>query len=64
MLEGVQQVMVEKQESITILVRTAVRTGRYNKVFNDDGCKVNSVSIKEPDLEGVFLHLTGRALRN
>jgi len=63
-LEGVQQVMVEKQ-SITILVKDGrKRLADIIKVFNDDGCKVNSVSIKEPDLEGVFLHLTGRALRN
>jgi ABC-2 type transport system ATP-binding protein len=28
------------------------------------GVKVRSVEIKEPDLEAVFLHLTGRALRD
>ncbi len=63
-LEGVQQVMVEKQ-NITILVKDGrKRLADIVKVFNDDGCKVNSVSIREPDLEGVFLHLTGRALRD
>jgi ABC-2 type transport system ATP-binding protein len=28
------------------------------------GVSVRSVEIKEPDLEAVFLHLTGRALRD
>jgi ABC-2 type transport system ATP-binding protein len=31
---------------------------------NELGIKVRSVDIKEPDLEAVFLHLTGRALRD
>lgn len=28
------------------------------------GCKIRSVEIEEPNLEAVFLHLTGRALRD
>jgi ABC-2 type transport system ATP-binding protein len=31
---------------------------------NELGIKIRSVDIKEPDLEAVFLNLTGRALRN
>ncbi len=31
---------------------------------NDGGARVLSVEVKEPDLEEVFLQLTGRALRN
>jgi ABC-2 type transport system ATP-binding protein len=31
---------------------------------NELGIKIRSVDIKEPDLEAVFLHLTGRALRD
>jgi ABC-2 type transport system ATP-binding protein len=31
---------------------------------NDLGAKVRSVEIQEPNLEAVFLHLTGRALRD
>ena len=30
---------------------------------NDAGLDVHSVQISEPDLESVFLHLTGKALR-
>jgi ABC-2 type transport system ATP-binding protein len=28
------------------------------------GARISDVSIQEPNLEAVFLHLTGRALRN
>jgi len=31
---------------------------------NDRGIKIHSVDIREPNLEAVFLHLTGRALRD
>jgi ABC-2 type transport system ATP-binding protein len=31
---------------------------------NQAGIKIRSLEIKEPDLEAVFLHLTGRALRD
>lgn len=31
---------------------------------NDAGVKIRSVDIQEPNLESVFLHLTGRALRD
>ena len=32
--------------------------------LNNAGVKVHSLEIQEPDLEAVFLHLTGRALRD
>ena len=35
-----------------------------NMVASDAGATVNSVEIAEPDLEAVFLHLTGKALRD
>jgi ABC-2 type transport system ATP-binding protein len=63
-LEGVQTVMVEKENIIILVKDGRKRLADIVKVFNYDGCKVNSVSIREPDLEGVFLHLTGRALRD
>jgi ABC-2 type transport system ATP-binding protein len=31
---------------------------------NEMGLKVRSIEIREPNLEAVFLHLTGRALRD
>lgn len=34
------------------------------QIANDTGTEVLSVEVREPDLEAVFLHLTGRALRD
>jgi ABC-2 type transport system ATP-binding protein len=34
------------------------------RVANDAGLDILSVAVREPDLEAVFLHLTGRALRD
>ena len=34
------------------------------RIANDAGIDVLSVEVREPDLEAVFLHLTGRALRD
>jgi ABC-2 type transport system ATP-binding protein len=31
---------------------------------NEAGIEIHSVEVREPDLEAVFLNLTGRALRN
>jgi ABC-2 type transport system ATP-binding protein len=33
------------------------------RITNDAGIEVFSVEVREPDLEAVFLHLTGRELR-
>jgi ABC-2 type transport system ATP-binding protein len=34
------------------------------QLLNNSGLEINSVEVREPDLEAVFLHLTGRALRD
>jgi ABC-2 type transport system ATP-binding protein len=34
------------------------------QLANESGIEVGSVEVREPDLEAVFLHLTGRALRD
>jgi len=31
---------------------------------NEHGIKIRSMEMREPNLEAVFLHLTGRALRD
>ncbi|GAB4521032.1 MAG: linearmycin resistance ATP-binding protein LnrL [Anaerolineae bacterium] len=33
-------------------------------IIDDAGVEIQSVEVREPDLEAVFLHLTGRALRD
>jgi ABC-2 type transport system ATP-binding protein len=34
------------------------------RTINDAGLNLQSIEIQEPTLEAVFLHLTGRALRD
>ena len=34
------------------------------QMMTEAGLEINSVQVREPDLEAVFLHLTGRALRD
>jgi ABC-2 type transport system ATP-binding protein len=34
------------------------------RIADDAGIEVFSVEVREPDLEAVFLHLTGRELRD
>ncbi|NUR83708.1 MAG: hypothetical protein HOY71_06435 [Nonomuraea sp.] len=37
---------------------------RVLAVTAEHGVSVRSVEVREPDLESVFLHLTGKALRD
>lgn len=37
---------------------------RIIEIFGDAGIKIKSVEVKEPNLESVFLHLTGKELRD
>jgi len=37
---------------------------RLFEAATDAGVRITSVEIQEPNLEAVFLHLTGRALRD
>ncbi len=56
------------EESLAALTAFAAR-GRQAlpdiiRILNDAGVEVHSVKVREPDLEAVFLALTGRALRD
>jgi ABC-2 type transport system ATP-binding protein len=50
---------------VTILVDDSnlVLPGLF-EAANREGARITSVDIQEPNLEAVFLHLTGRALRD
>jgi len=37
---------------------------RLFEAATQQGARITSVDIREPNLEAVFLHLTGRALRD
>jgi ABC-2 type transport system ATP-binding protein len=51
--------------TLTALVNDSNRVlPRLFEAANQSGCRIISVEIQEPNLETVFLHLTGRALRD
>ena len=63
-IEGVERVTVE-EEQITALVDDSNRIlPRLFETAAHLSARITSVNIREPNLESVFLHLTGRALRD
>jgi ABC-2 type transport system ATP-binding protein len=62
-LDGVRQV-TQNEGGLELLVVDAHRLlPRILETVSADGISVRSVEVVEPDLEAVFLHLTGKALR-
>jgi len=63
-VEGVTQVSVENG-LVTVLVSDSNETlPHLFEAANRLSARITSVDIREPNLEAVFLHLTGRALRD
>jgi ABC-2 type transport system ATP-binding protein len=63
-LDGVHQV-TRQEASLTLLVDDATtRLPTILHTCNQLSIRVTTLSISEPDLEALFLHLTGRALRD
>jgi ABC-2 type transport system ATP-binding protein len=63
-VEGVSQVSAENG-LVTVLVGDSNEVlPRLFEVTNRLSARITSVDILEPNLEAVFLHLTGRALRD
>jgi ABC-2 type transport system ATP-binding protein len=63
-IQGVQQATaVEHEVSVVCAEAEDVLAAVVTKA-NDRGIKIRSIDIREPNLEAVFLHLTGRALRD
>jgi ABC-2 type transport system ATP-binding protein len=63
-LPGVAQVAAENG-LITVLAEDSNAVlPRLFDVANEHDLRITAVDIQEPNLEGVFLHLTGRALRD
>ena len=56
-IPGDHQVSVITYEAEELLASVVTRA-------NERGIKIRSIDIREPNLEAVFLHLTGRALRD
>ena len=63
-VKGVSQVTAE-DGTLTILADDSNRVlPRLFETAATNGVRITSVAIQEPNLEAVFLHLTGRALRD
>lgn len=63
-LPGVSQVTVTETGVSILAVHGREKIASVLSIFANAGMKVSSVSIHEPDLESVFLSLTGRGLRD
>ena len=63
-IQGVQQATaVDYKVSVVCAEAEDVLAAVVTKA-NERGIKIRSIDIREPNLEAVFLHLTGRALRD
>ena len=62
--EGVHQVSAENGQLTLLVDDSNVVLPRLFESASRAGVRITSVEIQEPNLEAVFLHLTGRALRD
>jgi ABC-2 type transport system ATP-binding protein len=62
--EGVHQVSAEDSQLTLLVDDSNVALPRLFESATRVGVRITSVEIQEPNLEAVFLHLTGRALRD
>ncbi len=63
-LEGVLQAQATDHEVSVITPEAEDALAAVVGTANERGIKIRSIDIREPNLEAVFLHLTGRALRD
>jgi ABC-2 type transport system ATP-binding protein len=63
-LEGVIQAQATDHEVSVITPDAEYVLASVVGAANERGIKIRSIDIREPNLEAVFLHLTGRALRD
>jgi ABC-2 type transport system ATP-binding protein len=61
---GVQRVTVEEQKISALVDDSNQVLPRLFESATQQSSRITSVDIREPNLEAVFLHLTGRALRD
>ena len=63
-MDGVARVTVEEERAILLVPDATVTLPRLFETAAAVQARINEVNVTEPDLEMVFLHLTGRALRD
>jgi ABC-2 type transport system ATP-binding protein len=55
---------VEENKLKVIVKESGVVLAKVISVLDSAKCRIQSMNIEESNLESVFLHLTGRALRD
>ena len=63
-LEGIENAMQKEDKVHIIAGRGRQMLPTVINIVNETGASLQSVEVKEPNLEAVFLHLTGRGLRD
>ncbi|HSV85956.1 MAG TPA: ABC transporter ATP-binding protein [Levilinea sp.] len=63
-VEGVSRVSPNEHSIIVLAADSNLALPRLFETATACGARINSVDIREPNLEAVFLHLTGKALRD
>ncbi len=63
-VDGGWQIAVHEDQLVLNVPSAEIALGQVLKLAGDLGAGVRTVEIREPDLETVFLSLTGRALRD
>jgi len=63
-IQGVQQAEATDHEVSIVCAEAEDVLAAVVTKANERGIKIHSIDIREPNLEAVFLHLTGRALRD
>ena len=63
-IEAVDKVLVEENKLKVTVKEADTIISKIISILDSSGCKINSVNIEQPNLESVFLHLTGRDLRD
>ena len=62
-VEGVEKVDVEEDEAVLLTEDPNEVLPRLFEAAAAAGSRITEINVTEPNLEMVFLHLTGRALR-
>jgi ABC-2 type transport system ATP-binding protein len=63
-MPGVRQASATGQHVVLLVPSAAELLAAVVGKANETAVKIRAVDIQEPNLEAVFLHLTGRALRD
>jgi len=63
-VDGVSAVSAENGKATLLVSDTTSTLPRLFETSQGEGARITEITVTEPNLEMVFLHLTGRALRD